>query len=162
MTRRRSFTLFAALSFALAGLQSLARPAETLPAQLSDSEYWKMISDFSEPSGHFQYDIVTSNEVSYQHVMPELMKTPRSGGAYLGVGPEQNFTYHRCAASKNRLHLRHPARHFSFIHVRFRPHAAGCCFTDSGLGIYAQRYSSSVTFSIHSTALPLSCSTIAI
>ena len=52
-----------------------------------------MISDFSEPSGFFQYDIVTSNEVSYQHVMPELMKTPRSGGAYLGVGPEQNFTY---------------------------------------------------------------------
>ena len=93
MTRRRVFTLFAALSFAFTGLKSLARPAETLPAQLSDSEYWKMISDFSEPSGYFQYDIVTSNEVSYQHVMPELMKTPRSGGAYLGVGPEQNFTY---------------------------------------------------------------------
>src|SRR5262249_43555035 len=35
----------------------------------------------------------TSNETSYQYVLPELMKTARTGGAYLGVGPEQNFTY---------------------------------------------------------------------
>jgi hypothetical protein len=67
--------------------------AETLPAQLSDVEYWKIVSDFSEPNGYFQYEIVTSNETSYQVVLPDLMKTPRSGGAYLGVGPEQNFTY---------------------------------------------------------------------
>jgi hypothetical protein len=72
---------------------STQRAAEALPAQLSDAEYWKLISEFSEPSGYFQYEIVTSNETSYQYVMPELMKTPRSGGAYLGVGPEQNFTY---------------------------------------------------------------------
>ena len=69
------------------------RAAETLPAQLNDAEYWRLISEFSEPSGYFQYDIVTSNETSYQYVLPDLMKTPRSGGAYLGVGPEQNFTY---------------------------------------------------------------------
>jgi hypothetical protein len=69
------------------------RTPETLPTQLSDAEYWKLISEFSEPSGYFQYDIVTSNETSYQYVMPDLMKTPRSGAAYLGVGPEQNFTY---------------------------------------------------------------------
>src|SRR5689334_11956768 len=72
---------------------STQHAAETLPAQLSDAEYWKLISEFSEPSGYFQYEIVTSNETSYQYVMPELMKSPRSGGAYLGVGPEQNFTY---------------------------------------------------------------------
>ena len=69
------------------------RAPETLPPQLSDAEYWKLISDFSEPSGYFQYDIVTSNETSYQYVLPDLMKSPRSGGAYFGVGPEQNFTY---------------------------------------------------------------------
>ena len=28
-----------------------------------------------------------------QHVIPELIKTVPSGRAYLGVGPEQNFTY---------------------------------------------------------------------
>jgi hypothetical protein len=31
--------------------------------------------------------------MTYQHSLPELVKTPRAGGAYLGVGPEQNFTY---------------------------------------------------------------------
>ena len=70
-----------------------SRSAETLPAQLSDAEYWKMISDFSEPSGYFQHQIITSNEVSYQYVLPDLMKVARPGGVYLGVGPEQNFTY---------------------------------------------------------------------
>jgi hypothetical protein len=70
-----------------------SRAAEGVPSQISDAEYWKMISEFSEPNGYFQYNIVTSNETSYQYVLPELMKTARSGGAYLGVGPEQNFTY---------------------------------------------------------------------
>src|ERR1051326_3233438 len=69
------------------------RAADTLPSQLSDAQYWKMISDLSEPYGYFQHPIVTSNEISYQYVLPDLMKTARSGGAYLGVGPEQNFTY---------------------------------------------------------------------
>src|SRR5262245_21243508 len=69
------------------------RAAEVLPAQISDADYWKMISEFSEPNGYFQYDIVTSNETSYQYVLPELMKNAKTGGVYLGVGPEQNFTY---------------------------------------------------------------------
>lgn len=71
----------------------LVTGAETLPAQLSDAEFWQMITGFSEPSGYFQYEIVTSNETSYQQAIPSLMRTPRAGGAYLGVGPEQNFTY---------------------------------------------------------------------
>src|SRR5215813_12427088 len=70
-----------------------SRAAEGVPSQISDAEYWKMVSEFSEPNGYFQYNIVTSNETSYQYVLPELMKTARPGGAYLGVGPEQNFTY---------------------------------------------------------------------
>jgi hypothetical protein len=71
----------------------LSSAAETLPSQLSDAEYWKIISDFSEPSGYFQYEIITSNETSYQYVLPELVKKAQPGGTYLGVGPEQNFTY---------------------------------------------------------------------
>jgi hypothetical protein len=71
----------------------VSRPAETLPLRLSDPEYWKMITDFSEPGGYYQYNVVTSNELTYQSSLPELTKTPRAGGAYLGVGPEQNFTY---------------------------------------------------------------------
>src|SRR6185295_11235485 len=70
-----------------------SRAAEALPSQLSDSEFWKIVSDFSEPDGYFQLEIITSNEVSYQSILPDLMKTARPGGTYLGVGPEQNFTY---------------------------------------------------------------------
>ena len=83
-----------AASFALfLHASSLSRAADTLPAQLTDAEYWKMISAFSEPNGYFQYPIVTSNEMSYQDALPELMNIAKPGGAYLGVGPEQNFTY---------------------------------------------------------------------
>src|SRR5436190_3774573 len=74
-------------------LAAIVLSAETLPSQLSDAEYWKMINDFSEPAGYYQYNVVTSNEMSYQYSLPDLVKTPRAGGAYLGVGPEQNFTY---------------------------------------------------------------------
>src|SRR3954466_13644128 len=70
-----------------------SRAADTIPAQLTDAAYWKMISDFSEPGGSFQLEIITSNEVSYQYAMPELMSTVKPGGVYLGVAPEQNFTY---------------------------------------------------------------------
>ena len=74
-------------------LVAIVFSAETLQPALSDSDYWKMINDFSEPAGYYQYNVITSNETSYQNSIPDLMKTPRAGGAYLGVGPEQNFTY---------------------------------------------------------------------
>ena len=67
--------------------------ADTLPAQLSDVAYWKLISDFSEPDGYYQYTVTTSNETAYQEVLPQLTKAIAPGGTYLGVGPEQNFTY---------------------------------------------------------------------
>lgn len=96
--KARSAVLFAAVlavlfAFVYSSRLPASRAAETLPAQLSDADYWKMISDFSEPSGYFQYDIITSNENSYQVVLPDLMKKAQPGGTYLGVGPEQNFTY---------------------------------------------------------------------
>jgi hypothetical protein len=72
---------------------SVAVPADTLPAQLTDAEYWKMITDFSEPDKPFQLEIITSNETSYQSILPELMRVAKPGGTYFGVGPEQNFTY---------------------------------------------------------------------
>jgi len=70
-----------------------SRGADTLPAQLSDAAFWKMITDFSEPDGYYQYVVITSNETAYQEVLPELTKSIAPAGTYLGVGPEQNFTY---------------------------------------------------------------------
>jgi len=68
-------------------------PPETLPAQLTDQEFWTMITDFSEPGGYFRSDNFLSNESGYQSVIPALFKTLKPGGVYIGVGPEQNFTY---------------------------------------------------------------------
>ena len=65
---------------------------EFLPAQLSDEAFWNMINEFSEPNGYFRSDNFVSNETTFQYVIKELKKvTP--GGVYLGVGPDQNFTY---------------------------------------------------------------------
>jgi len=64
-----------------------------LPARFSDQEYWKLMSDFSEPNGNFRSDNLVSNEIRYQDVVSALVQNTRPGGVYLGVGPEQNFTY---------------------------------------------------------------------
>jgi hypothetical protein len=66
---------------------------DRLPARLSDQAFWKLMTDLSEPNGNFRSDNLVSNEIRFQSVLPELMRTIRPGGVYLGVGPEQNFTY---------------------------------------------------------------------
>jgi hypothetical protein len=65
----------------------------SLPARISDVEFWRLISDMSEPEGSFPSDNFVSNETMFQQVIPRLVLTTRPGGAYLGVGPDQNFTY---------------------------------------------------------------------
>jgi hypothetical protein len=67
--------------------------AESLPSRLSDEAFWDIVNDFSEPNGFFRSDNFLSNEVEYQWVIPTLTSTLDPGGVYLGVGPEQNFTY---------------------------------------------------------------------
>src|SRR5262249_19207983 len=67
--------------------------AETLPKQLSDRAFWQMIVDFSEPNGIFRSDNLVSNEVTFQYVIPDLRERRGPGGVYVGVGPDQNFTY---------------------------------------------------------------------
>ena len=64
-----------------------------MPAQLTDQEFWRLVDDFSEPNGYFRSDNLLSNENAYQHVIPTLQANLPTGGVYLGVGPEQNFTY---------------------------------------------------------------------
>jgi hypothetical protein len=72
-----------------------ARPitAAELPLQLSDEEFWKLVTDFSESGGYFRSDNFVSNETTFQFVIPELKNTIKPGGVYMGVGPDQNFTY---------------------------------------------------------------------
>ena len=87
-----------ALFVAGAGLAAvLAPPAPIaarsgLPSRLSDQEFWRLVTEFSEPNGYFQSDNLVSNERLFQHVIPLLHRT-RGHGAYLGVAPDQNFTF---------------------------------------------------------------------
>jgi hypothetical protein len=67
--------------------------AQGLPARLSDGDLWRMIDQFSESGGYFRSDNLVSNEITFQHVIPDLQKSTTTGGVYLGVGPDQNFTY---------------------------------------------------------------------
>jgi hypothetical protein len=53
----------------------------------------QQIHDLSEPGGSFDTDNLISNERSYLHVIPALKQQGIGGGAYIGVGPDQNFSY---------------------------------------------------------------------
>ncbi len=50
-------------------------------------------AQLSEPEGYFDTDNLISNEKSYLHVIPALRDPGIAGGAYIGVGPDQNFSY---------------------------------------------------------------------
>ncbi len=66
--------------------------AEDLPRTISDTEFWRFVTEFSEAGGTFPQQYM-SNEDSAQFVIPSLKQTARQGGVYIGVGLEQNFTY---------------------------------------------------------------------
>lgn len=60
---------------------------------LSTAEFSRIVREFSEGDGYFMSDNFTSNETSYLHIVDKLRQVGGTGGAYIGVGPEQNFTY---------------------------------------------------------------------
>ena len=81
---------------AIAAVTLVATPrvaAQELPQRFADSTFWKLITGFSESGGYFRSDNFVSNELAFQRVIPALQATTRPGGVYLGVGPDQNFTY---------------------------------------------------------------------
>ena len=71
----------------------VVRAAETLPTRLSDREFWTLVTSFSEEDGSFRSDNLLSNEMQLQYVVPLLTQSAKPGRVYMGVGPEQNFTY---------------------------------------------------------------------
>ena len=67
-----------------------ARDLQPLHAP-SDEEFWALSTSLSEPPGAFPHaDNLVSNEVQFAQLTQRLR--PR-GGVYIGVGPEQNFSY---------------------------------------------------------------------
>jgi hypothetical protein len=98
LTRRRTIVLAQLLLVVSAGGLGIAHgtrvaPPSDLPASLADSTFWRLVTEISEPGGVFRSDNFVSNEITFQYVIPELVKTTPAGGVYLGVGPDQNFTY---------------------------------------------------------------------
>ena len=86
------FTLFLLLSVFLQS-PGVRAANDTLPIRLTDQEFWRMTEEFSEAGGYFRSDNLLSNEMWMQSVIPELVQRTKPGGVYMGVGPEQNFTY---------------------------------------------------------------------
>src|SRR5262249_29081701 len=94
--RRRVLLAAASALFAFLGPLALTSNSlvatEEIPDRLSDEEFWNIVTEVSESGGFFRSDNFVSNETAFQYVLKGLKKT-RPGGIYLGVGPDQNFTY---------------------------------------------------------------------
>jgi hypothetical protein len=73
---------------ALASLPD-ASPAALMP----DAEVGPFVERLSESPGAFPSDDYVSNEPSYLEVADALRNPALAGRAYVGVGPEQNYTY---------------------------------------------------------------------
>jgi len=93
INRHRLIAAVALLLLAFAAARSVRAAEDTLPPQLSDEAFWHLITDYSEAGGFFRFDNFISNEALFQHVLGRLKETTKPGGVYLGVGPDQNFTY---------------------------------------------------------------------
>src|SRR5262245_38990463 len=103
---------FVYASTAVRGLPARQSTATPVPARLSDEQFWKLSTTFSEQDGTFRSDNLLSNELNFQYVIPELLEKAKQGRVYMGVGPEQNFTY--IAALKPSMAFIIDVRHGNF------------------------------------------------
>ncbi len=62
-------------------------------APFSASQFAALIDRLSEEGGYFWNDNYVSNEASYLHPLGKLRELGLTGGVYIGVGPDQNYTY---------------------------------------------------------------------
>ena len=68
-------------------------PARAAAPAIDARELGRLVAELSEPGGYFDTDNLISNERSYLHVLGALDRLGVRGGAYIGVGPDQNFSY---------------------------------------------------------------------
>ena len=69
------------------------QPRAAADIQISTEQFGRYFADWSEPEGFFDSDNFISNETSYLHVVDQLHQQVKPGGIYIGVGPDQNFSY---------------------------------------------------------------------
>ena len=90
---RAAVCLVLTLSLGAVLVFPFASSAAPVPTQLTDQQFWSLSRELSEDDGVFRSDNLLSNETTFQYVIPELVKSAKQGRVYMGVGPEQNFTY---------------------------------------------------------------------
>jgi hypothetical protein len=90
--RRTDDPVFRILT-AVVAIAALAGLGATLQTASPKTSFAGQIASLSEPGGYFDTDNLISNERSYLEVLPDLDKRGVRGGAYVGVGPDQNFSY---------------------------------------------------------------------
>jgi hypothetical protein len=79
------------LVFCIAVLSGSACARSTIPTALGDEAFWQLSESVSEPPGAFN---LSENFVSNEPRLPENVRwLATAGGVYIGVGPEQNFSY---------------------------------------------------------------------
>ena len=89
-SRNLPAALLSCIAIAIAMAGACARRS-TLPDALGDREFWSLIESLSEPAGEFTLsDNLVSNEPRFAEIAKWLRPV---GGGYIGVGPEQNFSY---------------------------------------------------------------------
>src|SRR5579859_6417792 len=93
MKVRGGILLLAASSFLICLSPTSRARTGALPERLDDAIFWSIVSDYSEPNGFFRSDNLVSNETTFQRVIPVLQAELLPARAYVGVGPDQNFTY---------------------------------------------------------------------
>jgi len=72
---------------------ALSQSALAQERPTSDSSFSALVARLSETGGYFDSDNIISNESSYLQVASQFAKVGTHGGVYIGVGPDQSFSY---------------------------------------------------------------------
>jgi hypothetical protein len=70
-----------------------AAASNVVHASKDRKQFAALSARLSEPGGYFDSDNLISNETSYLHVLGKMREIGVNGGVYVGVGPDQNFSY---------------------------------------------------------------------
>ncbi|MEP6621807.1 MAG: hypothetical protein ABJE47_20955 [bacterium] len=91
----RAVALLVAAMFAASARPTVAygqiAPVRSIPDSIA--EFGALVSRLSNAGGYFDTDNLISNEQGYQRVLNAMDRLGVRGGAYIGVGPDQNYTY---------------------------------------------------------------------
>ncbi len=95
MSLRALRGLTAAITLSLASALPACGQANTVARTAPDSiaDLGGLVRRLSDSGGYFDTDNLISNERGYQQVLVAMERLGVTGGAYIGVGPDQNYTY---------------------------------------------------------------------